>query len=90
MNGWFNFPDDIDKAPQSEGVYILSKTVSETGIVYVGRADDLHDRLSQHPDPKNPCLQRKSINYFAFEESGNSEDRERELINKYDPECNRE
>lgn len=89
MYQWHFFPGDINKSPSSEGVYLLSETNSDDGIVYVGRADDLRDRLSQHPDPQNPCLQRKNINYFAYEITYNSESREQELISKYDPECNR-
>ena len=89
MYQWHNFPEDINNAPTSEGVYLLSETNSEYGIVYVGRSEDLRDRLSQHPDPDNPCLKRKNINYFAYEVTSNSESRESELIRKYDPECNR-
>lgn len=90
MYNWYNFPEDVDKAPSSEGVYLLSETDSEDGIIYVGRADDLQERLSEHPDPKNSCLQRKTIKYFAFEETSNSEDREQELIDEHNnPECNR-
>jgi len=89
MYGWYSFPGDIDKAPSSEGVYLLSETSSETGIIYVGRADNLRERLSEHPDPQNPCLQRKDIKYFAYEVTSDSERREGELISRYDPECNR-
>jgi excinuclease UvrABC nuclease subunit len=89
MYNWYRFPEDIYKAPISEGVYLLSESDSEEGIIYVGRADDLKKRLSEHPDPANPCLQRKNIKYFAFEENSNSEEREEELIEKYDPQCNR-
>lgn len=87
---YYNFPGDLDKAPTSEGVYLLSETNSERGVVYVGRADNLHNRLSQHPDPDNPCLQRKTISYFAYEATNNSEEREKELIRDYNPECNRD
>jgi len=86
---WYNFPKDVNMAPNSEGVYLLSETNSEDGIVYVGRADNLRNRLSEHPDPQNPCLKRKSINHFTYEVTDNSESREEDLIKKYDPECNR-
>jgi len=89
MTEFYKFPENIDQAPTSEGVYLLSETDSEDGIVYVGRADDLNQRLSQHPDSKNPCLQRKNISYFAYETTGNSEEREQELTDKYNPECDR-
>ena len=89
MTEFYRFPKDIDKAPNSEGVYLLSETASEKGIVYVGRADDLNQRLSQHPDPENPCLQRKNISYFAYEVTNDSEDREQELIDEYNPNCHR-
>ena len=88
MNNWYRFPGDIGNAPASEGVYLLSETASKNGIVYVGRADDLYQRLSQHPDPENPCLQKKDISYFAYEVTNNSENRERELISDYSPDCN--
>jgi len=86
---WYDFPKDINIAPNSEGVYLLSETSLESGIIYVGRSDDLRKRLSEHPDPENPCLEKKSINYFAYEVTNNSESREEDLIRKYDPECNR-
>lgn len=89
MYNWYNFPKDFEKAPSSEGVYFLSETDLESGIIYVGRADNLRERLSEHPDPKNPCLQRKNINYFSYEVINDSERREGELIDKYDPDCNR-
>lgn len=89
MYNWHKFKDDIHLAPRKKGVYLLSETNSESGIVYVGRADDLQDRLSQHPDPSNPCLQRKMINYFAFEETMFSASREEELTSLYNPECDR-
>ncbi|MBU4141573.1 GIY-YIG nuclease family protein [Patescibacteria group bacterium] len=88
MTGWKKFKEDLDDAPTSEGVYLLSETSSESGIVYVGRADNLYQRLSQHPDSDNPCLQRKSISYFAYEITNDSEDREQELIDDYNPPCN--
>ncbi len=88
MYNWYSFPENIDKAPSSEGVYLLSETSSEDGIIYVGRADDLQKRLSEHPDPQNSCLQGKDINYFAYEVTSDSERREEELIDKYNPECN--
>lgn len=86
---WHDFPEEVNQVPTSEGVYLLSETDSENGIVYIGRADDLRKRLSEHPDPNNPCLQRKDINYFAYEVDNDSERREEELIDEYDPECNR-
>lgn len=88
MIEFYRFPENINKAPNSEGVYLLSENASESGIVYVGRADDLNQRLSQHPDQNNPCLQRKNLGYFAYEITNNSEDREQELINEHNPECN--
>ena len=87
MTEWYNFPEDLNMAPTTEGVYLLGGTLQN--VVYVGRTDNLRERLSEHPDPKNPCLQRKNIKYFAFEKTSNSEEREQELIDKYDPECNR-
>lgn len=89
MTNWYKFPEDIEKASKSEGVYLLSERASEDGVIYIGRADNLQDRLFEHPDPENPCLQRKNINYFAYEITLNSEDREQDLINRYDPDCNR-
>ena len=89
MNSWYKFKDDLHQAPRSKGVYLLSESNSENGIVYAGRADDLYDRLSQHPVSNNPCLQRKTISHFAYEVASNSESREQELIEKYNPECNR-
>ena len=87
MTNWYRFPADLKAVPNTEGVYQLGDALQK--VVYAGRADNLQERLSKHPDPQNPCLQRKSIKYFAFEETSDSEDREQELIDKYDPECNR-
>ena len=87
MTDWYNFPEDLNKAPATEGIYLLGDALKN--VAYVGRADNLQERLSEHPDPNNPCLQRKDIKYFAFEETSYSEEREQELIDKYDPECNR-
>ena len=89
MTEFYRFPEDVNKAPTSEGVYLLSEAASENGIVYVGRADDLYQRLSQHPDPENSCLQEKDISYFAYEVTNDSEDREKELISDHNPDCNR-
>ena len=90
MTNWMNFDGDVDEAPQSEGVYLLAERPSDSGIVYVGRADDLRQRLSQHPDPDNPCLGRKNSSYFAYEVTSNSESREQQLIDYHDPVCNRQ
>lgn len=87
MSKWYRFKEDLNAAPTTEGVYLLSNSLQIT--IYVGRADNLRKRLSEHPDPDNPCLQRKEIKYFAFEENSNSEEREQELIEKLNPECNR-
>ncbi|MBA7653000.1 UvrABC system protein C [subsurface metagenome] len=87
MTDWYRFKEDLNVAPTTEGVYLLGNSLKKP--IYVGRADNLQERLSQHPDPDNPCLQRKEIKYFAFEETSNSEEREQELIEEYDPECNR-
>ena len=87
MPDWKRFKEDLDEAPTSKGVYLLGDSLQN--VIYVGRADNLQERLSQHPDPNNSCLQRKAIKYFAFEETFNSERREQELIEEYNPECNR-
>ena len=86
MSEWYNFPGDVSNAPTDEGVYMLA---AGRIIVYVGRADNLRERLSQHPDSNNPCLQRKNISYFAYEVTGDSQRREQELIDRHNPECNR-
>lgn len=87
MTNWYRFPDEVNEAPTTEGVYLLGDARQE--VVYVGRAGNLRERLSEHPDPNNPCLQTIGVKFFAYEETSNSEEREQELINKYDPKCNR-
>lgn len=87
MIDWLKFPEDLNEAPNTEGVYLLGDVLQN--VVYAGRANNLWERLSEHPDSQNPCLRRKNIKYFAFEETSNSEEREQELIYEYDPECNR-
>ena len=84
---WYKFPEEINIAPNTEGVYILGDAYQTP--VYVGRPDNLYERLSENPGPNNYCLQRKNIKCFAFEETYNSEGRGQELIEEYDPECNR-
>ena len=86
MAYWYKLPEEINVAPTTEGVYILGDVYQTP--VYVGRSDNLYERLSEHPDPNNCCLQKKNIKYFAFEETYNSERREQELIEEYDSECN--
>ena len=87
MSSWYRFRELLNLAPESEGVYLLGD--EDQDVIYVGMAENLRDRLSQHPDSDNPCLQRKNIRYFAFEVTSSSEGREEELIEEYDPECNR-
>ena len=87
MSSWYRFRELFNLAPEREGVYLLGD--EDQDVIYVGMAENLKDRLSQHPDPDNSCLQRKNIRYFAFEVTSNSEEREEELIEEYDPECNR-
>lgn len=87
MTDWYRFPESLNVAPITEGVYLLGNTLQN--VIYVGRADNLRERLSGHPDPNNPCLQEEEVKYFAFEETSESEDMEQELIDKYDPKCNR-
>ena len=84
---WHRFPEEINMAPNAKGVYMLGDAYQAP--VYVGRSANLYERLSEHPDLNNYCLQKKDIRYFAFEETYNSEPRERELIKEYNPECNR-
>jgi excinuclease UvrABC nuclease subunit len=87
MTNWYRFKEDIYLAPTAEGVYLLGDNIPN--IIYAGRADNIRERLDQHPDQNNPCLRRKIIRYFAYETNNDSENREQELIDRYDPECNR-
>lgn len=87
MTDWYKFPEDLNIAPTTEGVYLLGGVLKN--VVYAGRSGNLRERLSEHPDPNSSCLQRKKIKYFSFEETSYSEEREQELVDKYDPECNR-
>ncbi len=87
---YYSFPENLSNVPSYEGIYFLSENPSDDGIVYIGRADNLRQRLSQHPDPNNFCLQNKKISYFAYEVTNESEEREQELIRYYDPECNQD
>lgn len=87
MFGWYRFPSQIDIVPRNEGVYLLAN--SKEDIVYVGRADNLQDRLRQHPDPKNLLLLLAGISLFAFEETNESEILEQKLIDYHRPRCNR-
>ena len=87
MTNWYWFPEDLNVAPTTKGVYLLGDSLYN--IIYVGRADNLRERLSGHPDPNNSCLRKKGIRVFAFEKTSNSKQREQELIERHDSECNR-
>jgi len=84
---WYRFKNDINFASTDEGVYLLGNYAQV--VIYVGRTDNLRDRLEEHPDPDNPCLQGVGVSYFAFERTFDSKNREQEFIEYYDPECNR-
>ena len=81
---------NIQNVPVREGVYELSDT--NKTIIYIGRSDNLQDRLHQHLNTTDPCI--VNAKYFRYEVTWNSENRETELLEEFKrrngrlPRCN--
>lgn len=75
-------------APNLDGVYALLKNGS---YVYIGKGR-IRERLLAHNAGDNPCITRQAPTHFLYSMPPTSEiDKvEKELIDHYDPPCNRE
>lgn len=87
------------EAPHTGGVYVLwvkLKDKDEWRCFYVGKADDLHDRLLDHlaEEEPNECIAAKikdKVCGFFFAEVAKAVVRsgiEKFLFDHYEPECN--
>ena len=80
---------EIDKVPQSSGVYLL---YSDSDIIYIGKSDNLRGRLSYHLNTDNRCIQ--NADKFRYMENDNPRELEKELLDEYEnengslPPCN--
>ncbi len=81
---------EIQNVPESEGVYELADY--SKAVIYIGRSNNLKRRLNEHLNTSDPCL--RSVQYFCYEKTWNSEQREQELLEEYRrihgrlPKCN--
>ena len=72
--------------PNQIGVYGLFKPNT---WVYIGRGD-IRDRLLKHLKGDNPCITRQAPTSWIGEVTSNNVQREKELIQEYNPVCNRQ
>ena len=72
------------------GVYGLIQ-VQEDGWawIYIGRAEDIRERLLEHLNEDDPCLGKYSPTHFVTALTQDHVKLEKELILKHDPECNK-
>lgn len=78
-------------APVAGGVYLIH---SDTKWIYAGQSDNIYRRLNQHLDGDDRiarCIRRHGAQHFRYEEVSYFERdrREREVIDYYNPECNK-
>lgn len=79
--------ENVDRSPDDDGVYGLVKGEAETKI-YVG-SGNIRDRLQSHFRGENPCIKREEPTHYYREVRSDYKEREKELIEAYDPVCNR-
>jgi len=72
--------------PGQTGVYGI---FNATTWIYVGKAEDLRERLLEHLNGDNPCITRYSPTKFVGEkvQLSNLDAREKELIRELSPVC---
>ncbi|OIP78537.1 MAG: hypothetical protein CO002_04685 [Candidatus Portnoybacteria bacterium CG_4_8_14_3_um_filter_44_10] len=81
---WYRFKEDINSAPQLEGVYYLAGSARNT--LYVGRAANMHDAVTRSPEK----IAGQSVVYFSFELNATASERTaREKILKHHPPGNK-
>ena len=95
MSLWYAFTAAEIKrvAPTSGGIYLIRQT-STKGMIYVGQASDMEERLLAHRNgtsSQSSCILKYAQAQFAWEEVSysNRTIRETQLINRYDPVCNK-
>ena len=68
---------------------ILSGTA---GVIYIGRTDNLKERMADHRSNGKHCMHRHSPTWVVVEVIGDEAirlRRERQLIDQFDPPCNK-
>jgi predicted GIY-YIG superfamily endonuclease len=61
------------------------------GVIYIGQTNNLKQRMADHRNNSNHCLHRHSPTWVVVEVIGSEASRlqrERQLINHFDPPCN--
>ena len=97
--GYYSYnAENLDKVPSDAGVYKISVKLKNERLkpFYVGQANDLKDRLSDHLQDYEPndCVKkhvRDYICHFKYALVSRQSDRdgaERALYQHYKPECN--
>jgi excinuclease UvrABC nuclease subunit len=67
-------------------------TNAERQVIYIGQTDNLRRRMSEHRGDSKHCMHRYSPKWVVVEVIPNEQQRlwrERQLIDEYDPPCNR-
>jgi hypothetical protein len=79
--------ENVDKSPNSDGVYGLVRGDGETKV-YIG-GGNIRSRLQSHFGGGNSCITREKPTHYYREVTQNWTSREKELIGAYDPICNK-
>ena len=91
--------DSLSPVPSIGGIYILCKEAQgKTVPYYVGKAEDLSERLHQHlsPQEENNCIKQlvaSHVAVFTYAAVPLESDRaaiEKFLYDQYKPECNQQ
>ena len=73
-----------------KGVYGLIQVQKDGWAwIYIGRADDVRERLLEHLSEDDPCLKSYRPMHFVAGITEENVEREKELTLEYDPECNK-
>jgi predicted GIY-YIG superfamily endonuclease len=62
------------------------------GVIYIGQTDNLKERMNDHRSNRRHCLHRHSPTWVVVEVISDEAARllrERQLINRFDPPCNK-
>ena len=77
--------------PGQRGVYgLIQVEKDDWAWIYIGRADNIRERLLEHLNEDDPCLGSYSPTHFVTAITQDNVRREKELTLEYDPECNKQ
>ena len=72
------------------GLYGLIQVQEDSRAwIYIGRAEDIRERLLEHLNEDDPCLGSYPPTHFVTAITQDPVKVEKELILEYDPECNK-